>query len=175
MLVLLLSAIDWHHNHPDKALYQNTTKKQSIPQILATPSGYGNLEDLDNDQVSERQDLENTMSDGESSVEMEVMELTPVKRTKTKVGAKGGKKANVSKLQDNIKVIHKVPNSEIGLMVGDSPFDDNVRQLWKSFRAMWAANKHKFSHVFPPCHQHNLTIFSQLQLWEAYHKEGHNK
>ena len=30
-LVLLLSAIDWHHDHPDKALYQNTTKKQSVP------------------------------------------------------------------------------------------------------------------------------------------------
>ena len=58
---------------------------------------------------------------------MEVMELTPVKRTKTKVGAKGGKKANVSKLRDDIKAIRKVPNSEIGLTVGDSPFDDDMR------------------------------------------------
>jgi len=65
------------------------TKKQKEPQILATPSGYGDLEDLDNDQ---HQDLDSTTGDGESSIDMEVMEPTLVKGTKTKAGAKGGKR-----------------------------------------------------------------------------------
>lgn len=56
---------------------------------------------------------------------MEVMEPTPVKRTKTKAGTKGGKKATMSKLRDDIKAIRKeVPNLEIGLTVGDSSVDD---------------------------------------------------
>jgi len=59
---------------------------------------------------------------------MEVMEPTPVKKTKTKAGAKGGKKVATLKLRENIRAIRKeVPNLEIGLTVGDPSFDDDVR------------------------------------------------
>jgi len=54
---------------------------------------------------------------GDSDIDMEIMDPTPVVRTKTKARAKGKKYVTTLGLRDEIRANHKVPSS----------FDNDVR------------------------------------------------